>query len=375
MRVLVNISRYLVGIFFILSGLIKANDPLGFSYKLDEYFQVFHTPWMSAISLGLAIFICVLEIILGVALILGFKSNMTAWLLLLLIVFFTWLTGYSAVTGKVTDCGCFGDALHLTPYTSFYKDLVLLVFILIIFFNRHKIHPLFSNRGVNTLMVLSTILFTGFSLFCYFHLPVVDFRPFAKGKNILKGMEVPEGAPRDEFKTVLTYEKGGVVKEFTPENYPWQDSTWVWKDTKSVLVKAGYHAPIHDFVLRDAEGNDHTQEVLNYPGYTFLLVSYDVTKANKGVMLKINDFAQQCEKANIRFLGLSGSTIQATDLFRHDVNAMFDFYFCDAIPLKTMIRSNPGLMLIKNATVIDMWHYNDLPGFNKVNEKYTLVGK
>jgi uncharacterized membrane protein YphA (DoxX/SURF4 family) len=375
MKILTTISRYFVGILFIISGLIKANDPLGFSYKLDEYFLVFHMEWLSAISLFLAIFICVFEILLGVALLLAYKMRFTSWSLLLMILFFTWLTGYSAVTGKVTDCGCFGDAIKLTPLQSFYKDLILLVFIGIIFFRRNHIQPVLNPRAGNFVMILSSILVTGFSLWCYWHLPVVDFRPFAKGKSIIKGMEMPEGAPRDEFKTLLYYEKNGVVKEFTTDNYPWDDSTWVWKDTKSVLVKKGYTPPIHDFVIRDANGSDYTEEILSEPGYHFFLVCHDINKTKRRVQDKVNAFAGLCEKNGIRFIGLSGSTVQATDVFRHDVNAMYDYYFCDAIPLKTMIRSNPGLMLIKGGNVVDMWHHNDFPTFEEVNTKYHLTDK
>jgi uncharacterized membrane protein YphA (DoxX/SURF4 family) len=375
MKLLTTFSRIFVGVLFILSGLIKANDPVGFSIKLDEYFTVFHMEWLSAVSLFLAIFICVIEIVLGIALLLGYKIKPTAWLLLLMILFFTWLTGYSAVTGKVTDCGCFGDAIKLTPIQSFYKDLILLFFIGIIFFRRNHIRPLLGERSGNAVMIAGTLLSTGFSLWCYYHLPVIDFRPYAIGKNILKGMEIPEGAPRDEFKTYLYYEKNGEVKEFTTENYPWNDSTWVWKDTKNVRVKKGYEPPIHDFVIRDYEGGDHTQEILSAPGYTFFVVCHDVNKANRKAMDKVNGIAAGALKTGVPIIGLSGSTMQTTDEFRHEHNTMFDFYLVDATPLKTMIRSNPGLMLIKDGTVVDMWHYNDIPSFGEISSKHRLTEK
>ena len=188
-------------------------------------------------------------------------------------------------------------------------------------------------------------------------------------------MEIPEGAPRDEYKTILYYEKDGVVKEFTSDNYPWDDSTWVWKDTKNVLIKQGYRAPIHDFNITDVDGGNHNEEILSNPDYNFMVVMYDIKKTNKKVQPKVNELAEKCQKAGIQFIGLSGSPYQTTEEFRHEVNAAYDYYYCDAIPLKTIIRSNPGLVLLKKGTVIDMWHYNDFPSFEEINKKYNLLTK
>jgi len=194
MKLLANIARVLVGVLFIISGFIKANDPLGFSYKLDEYFVVFHMEWLSSISLALAILICAAEIGLGVATLMGAKMNFTAWSLLLMIVFFTFLTFYSWYFNKVTDCGCFGDALHLTPLQSFEKDLVLLALILLIFAQRRHIMPLL---GQTASTVVSWLGFAGsmlFSIQCYRHLPTIDFRPYKIGANIQEGMKLPPNA-------------------------------------------------------------------------------------------------------------------------------------------------------------------------------------
>ncbi len=370
MKALTFISRIIVGLLFIISGLIKANDPLGFSYKLDEYFEVFHMDWMSAISLQMAMFISVIEIVLGMAVLVGVYMNATAWALLLMILFFTWLTGYSAITGKVTDCGCFGDAIKLTPKESFYKDLVLLFFILIIFVRRNVIEPLLTAKVGKGLVAVSLVLAAWFTIHCFNHLPVKDFRPYAIGKNIPEQMKYPEGAQKPEYKTMLIYEKDGVEKEFTMEDYPWDDSTWVWKDTKNILVKEGYKLPITDFSITDADGVDHTQDVLDDQEYNFVVVAYNLEKSNLKIQPALSAFAQAAEAKGFHFIGLTATNADQTEAFRHTHQAAYPYYFSDATLLKTIIRSNPGLVLLKGGTIIDMWHHNDLPTFEEFSAKY-----
>jgi uncharacterized membrane protein YphA (DoxX/SURF4 family) len=369
MKLITSVCRLLVGLLFIVSGFIKANDPLGFSYKLDEYFTVFHIPALSTISLYLAIGICAVEIALGFATLLGAKMRFVTWSLLLMILFFSFLTFYSAYFNVVKDCGCFGDALHLKPWQSFLKDVILLVLILPLFFYRKRIMPLTAEQNATGLSWLGLFLSTSFSIYCYRHLPVIDFRPYAVGKNIPEGMKVPANAPIDVYQTTLWYEKDGVVKEFTDKNYPWQDSTWKFKDSKNVLIKEGAKPAIHDFSLTDAGGSDYTEDLIKNPEYNFMLVSYDLTKVNTSKQKAINEFADSCEKAHIKFIGLTATPPTETDKIRHEWQMPYDFYFCDATALKTIIRSNPGLVLLKNGTVINMWHYNDFPVFNLVRTK------
>lgn len=374
MRLLTLISRIFVGVLFIISGMIKANDPIGFGIKLQEYFTVFGTEWLNAIAVPLAIFICVFEVVLGVMTLTGSKMKFVSWSLLLMIVFFTFLTFYSAYFNKVTDCGCFGDAVKLTPWQSFFKDVILLAFILIIFINRKRITSSLSPTGDWIVITLSTILVTWFSIHCVRHLPVIDFRPYAIGKNLPEQMVIPEGAPQDQFQTFLYYKnmKTGEVKEFTMDNYPWQDTlTWTWDTTITKLVKAGYHPPIHDFKIAGIEdGTDITNDILSNPDYNFLVVSYDITKAEEDVQDDLNKIAEECAKRNINIIGLTASTYKIVDDFRHEHNIMYEFYNTDETALKTMIRSNPGLMLLKKGTVIDMWHHNDIPTVEELSKKY-----
>lgn len=370
MNILTNISRILVGILFIISGLIKANDPLGFSYKLDEYFVVFHTEFLSSLSVYMAMFICVLEVGLGVATLLGTRMKQVALSLLILITFFTFLTFYSAYFNKVTDCGCFGDAVKLTPWQSFSKDVVLFIFIGIIFVRRNSISSVINEKLTMFITVLSFILTAWFTVHCFNHLPLKDFRPYAIGTNMPEAMTLPEGAKKSVYETKLFYEKNGEVKEFTTDNYPWNDSTWTWKETKSILVVQGDEPHIHDFKMMDADKNDHAQEILGNPEYNFILVAYDLAKTDRKVQAQINQFARHCEEHKINFIGLTGSDEHETDVFRHDVEAMYDYYFCDATALKTFIRSNPGLVLMKGGVVIEMWHHNDFPDYWEFSKKY-----
>lgn len=371
-------SRIFVGILFIISGLIKANDAIGFSYKLDEYFTVFGTEWATPFSLFLSIFICVFEVVCGVAILIGAKSRLNAWALLLMIVFFTFLTFYSAWFNKVTDCGCFGDAIKLTPWQSFTKDVILLVFILIIFIGRKQITSLLSVKADWAVISIVTILVTWFSVYCYLHLPVKDFRPYAIGKNLLKQMEIPEGALQDKYETILKYKnlKTGEVTDFTQDAYMkakiWEDTlTWKWDTTLTKLVQKGYKPPIHDFKIMSQDGStDYTNDILNNQNYNFLLVCYDITKANTLCQPKINELVANLQKKGIDFYGLSASSYNIVDAFRHEHQNMFDYYVTDETQLKTMIRSNPGLVLLKGGTVINMWHCNDIPTFEELNTNY-----
>lgn len=369
MKILAQISRILVGILFIISGFIKANDPLGFSYKLQEYFEVFNMAWLGSAALALAIVICAAEIGLGIALLLGAKIKFTSWALLLMILFFTWLTFYSWYFNKVTDCGCFGDALHLKPFQSFIKDIVLLVLILFIFAGKKNISPLFGDRPSTFLAYAGFAISLLFSIHCYRHLPVIDFRPYAIGKNIKQGMQLPPNAIKDSVVMVFVYEKDGKQVELGSDQIKTIDSTYKFIDRKDKVIREGDHPAIHDFSIVAADGTEITEDVLNTDP-VFLLVAYDIENSNGKVQNKINDFVNLAQQKGIEFLGLTSSSPKQVDAFRHEHNSMFEYYYCDATTLKTMIRSNPGLMLLKKGTVTAIWHYNDFPTFDEVKTKY-----
>ena len=369
MKILAQISRVLVGILFIISGFIKANDPLGFSYKLKEYFEVFHMEWMIPAALMLAIIICALEIGLGVALLVGAKMKFTSWSLLLMILFFTWLTFYSWYFNKVTDCGCFGDALHLKPFQSFMKDIVLLVLIIFIFIKRNEIHPLLGDRASTYVSYAGFIASFSFSVYCYRHLPVIDFRPYAIGKNIKDGMQLPPNAIKDSVVMVFTYEKDGKQIEMNSDQLKNIDSTYKFIDRKDKLIREGDHPAIHDFSIVSMDGTDVTDDLLKLDN-VFLLVASDINKSDSKVQSKVNDFVNLAQQKGVEFIGLTASSPKDVDAFRHEHNSMFDYYRCDDTALRTMIRSNPGLILLKKGTVTAMWHHNDFPTFDEVKTKY-----
>ena len=367
MKITTNIVRVLTGLLFIFSGFIKANDSLGFAYKLVEYFEVFGTHFLIPIALPLAMFICIFEIVLGFTLLMGARIKLTLWLLLLMIVFFTFLTFYSAYYQKVLSCGCFGDAIPLTPWQSFTKDLILLVMIIILFIGKQYINPIVGKRFENFLLIIILVGNTAFPIYTYNYLPVIDFRPYAIGKNI---PEQTKGIPDQvKFYYTLKDKKTGETKEFEkfPENY---DQFYDYVSNRTEVIKKGIDPKIKDFSISDLNGSDYTQDIIENPNYNFLLICYDLDKTNKDVFGKINDFAALCKQGGVTFIALTSSTKETIEKFKQEAKTNIDFYNSDGTVLKTMIRSNPGLMMLKGGTVINMWHYHTIPPFNDVKEKY-----
>lgn len=382
-RWITHISRILVGCLFIFSGFIKSNDPLGFSYKLTEYFEVFHTDsglalfeWMTSISLPLAVIICVSEVALGFMLLIGFQKNLTLWLLLAQIVFFTFLTFYSACYNKVTHCGCFGDAIKLTPWESFWKDLILLIFITLLFSGKENIEPLASPLFSNVLTVFAIVASIAFPVYCIKNLPVIDFRPYAPGLSICDGMKPGANYKPAVYESHFIYTniKTGEDKEFTDKNYPWQDTlNWKYKDAlPSVVISPEVDgAKITDFSITDENGNTVTDSLLNQGQYHFFLVCYDLEKTEQSgdLIATINDFYTLCVQNKVGFEALTASSSEQINNFKHKHNALYNFYNADGTVLKTTIRANPGLILMKDCKVIANWHHNNFPAFSDVKSK------
>ena len=365
MKVLVNICRVLVGALFIFSGFVKAIDPLGTSYKMGEYFAEFNMGFMEEYSLMFAVVMIVLEIVLGFTLLIGFKAWLTSIALLILIIFFTFLTGFTTFTGLVTDCGCFGDFLKLEPKESFIKDLILTVLIFIIFIGHKHIHNLFSRTmgGVLTgIVAIASILFC-LSNFAW-GLPAFDFRPYKAGNYL---PELMEGIP-DEVEYTFVYENTntGEQQEFDVSNLPKGDE-WKFVERKEKIIKKGVPAKIANFYISD-EGEEISDEILHREGYSLWVIAYDLDKSEKEVFEDhLNPLAEKAEAADIPFFVL---TSNPEDEFRHEVQAAYPFYYGDAIFLKTIIRSNPGLMLVKDATVVAKWHHSEIPSFEEIQNKY-----
>ena len=353
-------SRLFVGILFIISGLIKLNDPLGFSYKLDEYFSepVFNMPFFVPYTLVIALFLVILEVVLGVMLLIGYKSKWTIWSLLLLVVLFSFLTFYSAYFDVVKDCGCFGDALHLTPWQSFSKDIILLFFILILFYNQKLIKPIFSNKIQNVLVLASIILSSYMGYWVINHLPLKDFRPYHVGANIQKSMEIPDDAPKSVVEMVFIYKVNGIDKEFTEKDLMNLPEGAEFVDRKDKVIVQGYLPPIHDFKL-ELDGNDQTQSIFSKEK-SLLIVAYDLEKANVAAMQKLNELNKKAAAEGYYVAVLTGSSSDVIEAMKKKYGFTFDVLFCDATALKTVERANPSFVVLHYATIKQKVHYNDV---------------
>ncbi len=378
-----HIARFLVGGLFIFSGFIKANDPLGFSYKLKEYFEVFKADSglsvfesFAHIALPLAILLCVSEMALGFMLLAGYKAKLTLGLLFAQIAFFTFLTFYSACYNKVTTCGCFGDFLVLKPWTSFWKDVVLLILITLLISGKDNITELFSPLITTSLTLIAIILSFVFPIYAYRNLPPLDFRAYKIGDNIKENMKAGADYKPAEYESGFIYEnlKTGEQKHFDMKNYPWQDTlNWKWVATDNILIHDAIHPPkIVDFSITSLDGHDIKDSVLNVKNYMFLLICWDINETDNDATLhaKINDLYKLASTDKIGMLALTQSDAKLIDNYKHGHQALYDFANADGVVLKTMVRSNPGLILIKDGTIIMNWHHNNFPTYSEVKQKY-----
>jgi uncharacterized membrane protein YphA (DoxX/SURF4 family) len=417
--VLTQLARLAVGGLFIFSGFIKANDPVGFSYKLEEYFEVFGAGFSCDMkvagdakagipcvkeeqaanapakapapessfkpmweffahhSLLLAIVLCGAEIVLGLFLLLGFQVRWTLWLLLAMIVFFSFLTFYSACCNKVTSCGCFGDAIKLTPWQSFWKDLILLILIAILFAGEKHLKPLFKNTILTAgLIGIGSFLSFAFPVYTWQHLPVIDFRPYKIGTHILtasKNKNPKEtGCMPDSVNLTfyLKHLKTGEIKGFDVKSYP-EDTLWEYYCRYDEVIRKGNcGATIGDFNISNPETGEAMNDMLFATGIknSYMLVMYDIEKADLTRMQGVNAFAAACAAKGIPFYALSSAGAEQVEAFRKKTGATFPVYAADGTALKTVVRSNPGLVQVYHGVVVNMWHINDFPGTDYLNK-------
>ncbi len=348
-------SRYFVGTLFIFSGLIKLDDPIGTQIKMEEYFEVFtddfgsffhhFIPW----SLEIGMVMIVLEVTLGVAILIFWRMKWTGWTLLLLMVFFTFLTFYSAYFNKVTDCGCFGDAVKLTPWHSFIKDVVLMAFVFHLFWYRRSYVPVLRTREGDALVIAVTVLSLYAGIYAINHLPFIDFRAYKIGNNIPQQM-LPQEQPAIEY----VFEKDG--QEITSQKYLTEGG---YKYISSKVLNEEKAKPkITDYSVTSPGGEDKT--TYTFEGNKLLIVIYDIGKASTKNIVAIRELTQKLEGKTECFI-LTASSEASTEKFRHENQLAVPYYFADATVLKTIIRSNPGIALWQNGTVLGNWHYNDTP--------------
>jgi uncharacterized membrane protein YphA (DoxX/SURF4 family) len=374
-----HIRRAIVGLLFIFSGLIKANDPLGFGYKLQEYFEVFHISFLNDYAVAIAILLCTLEIVLGALLLLGFWSAKVAWGLLIIIIFFTFLTFYSAFFEVVTSCGCFGDAIPLTPWQSFSKDVILLALILQLFLKRKEILPLIAGEKVQQFITGLVLIFSlGFGLFTYNFLPVLDFLPYKIGNNIPQLMITPPGAAPDVYEITynLKNKSTGETKSMTDKEYLktqiWKDKNWeIIGDPVTKLIKKGFDLKIKDLKITDNQGTDYNHEILENPYYNLIIVAYDLSKTDATGIGNLNALAiNAAENYNIRTVLLTSNSAKDAELFSKKNKLVMEVFYADGIPLKSMVRANPGMLLLKNGIVINKWHFRNMPSYDELVAKY-----
>lgn len=369
MKLLNKISQYIVGIVFIFSGFVKAVDPLGFTYKLQDYFEAFGMESLSVLAFPLAIFFSTIEFSIGFSLLFGTKRKPTIWLLTLFMVFFTILTFILALFNPVTDCGCFGDAIIMSNWQTFGKNIFLMIFVSILFISKEKFEVNWTEKKQWAIISIPVIFSIFISVYCYLNLPIFDFRPYNVGTYIPEKMIVPENAPKAEYETLLIYKKNGKEKEFTLQNLP--DSTWKWVSSNNKLISEGYVPPIHDFTIETLEGKDITEIVLNDEKFTFLLIAYDLKKANTKNILAINKIANFSQESGVcNFICLTSSLESEIDEFKKNTNASYQFYNSDNITLKTIVRSNPGLVLLKKGVILGKWHNRNIPSTEEISEKF-----
>lgn len=356
MKTFVTITRWVVGLLFIFSGLIKANDPLGLSYKMQEFFEAWNLQGLHHYTLAASLGMNLLEVVAGVAIIVGWQKKFFTWLLLLLIVFFTFLTSYVLFSGKIHACGCFGDCVPLTPIQTFTKDVVLLVLSLFILFNLKKVTPIFSDKISLAIVLISFLGVSFFQWYVLKYLPVKDCLPYAQGKNILEGMKLPADAIPDVYSMAFKYKKDGKIVEFldsVPETIA-NDSTYEFVDRADKLVKKGTGLPkIVDFSLTTIYGNDTTQSVLSASGNSVFVFAKDLNNVNEW-KTDFESIKQTLAQKHIPFYLVTADVFEASKLF-----AGVTVLRCDAVAIKTAARVTPTYFLMNEATIVKKISYAD----------------
>ncbi|RLD44625.1 MAG: hypothetical protein DRI88_09410 [Bacteroidetes bacterium] len=363
----IRIVRILLGLVFIFSSFGKGVDPLGTAYRVEDYLIAYGMEWIYPLAFTLAVLLITVEFLIGVALLLKLQKKVVAWGVLLIMLFFTVVTYFDARYNLVPDCGCFGDALKLSNWVTFYKNIVLVVLAFIVFFGQKKITVKMPGWLQTVLLFLLAGGFVWFIFYNYNHLPMLDFRDWKVGNNMKNSGE-------ENIKTYVTYrnKETGELKEYLSPEYPWNDSVWMknWEFVDQRFDESGVVRK-HTLFIEDEEGNDVTQSIIENPDYQLMLTTYDLDKANGGGMIKASELYHSLDSDDISFVLLSSSAKELVDKYKKVYSIDYEVYYADDIELKAMIRSNPGLVLLHDGTVLKKWHYNDFP--DKIELKRVLT--
>ncbi len=368
-KALLIAARILLGAVFMFSGFVKAVDPLGGTYKFQDYFHAFGWEFMVPAAFVLAVLLAGLEFVTGTALVFNFYPKFFTKVAMLFMIVFTPLTLYIAINNPVTDCGCFGDAVKISNWATFYKNIFISALAIYLLINQKKLKGnRFSLYGIAS----ATIFISGIMWYSYVHLPIIDFRPYKIGNNIPELMKIPEGAPQDEYIYYYTMKnsKTGETKKMDSKQYIksqiWKDTTWqIVKTSDPILIKKGYHPPVHDFVIESENGNDITDTVLSSNNY-ILVVSYDIDGFDKKCVDNLREFVNATKSNGVNIIFWTASDDGNVKEMLHDFDIDLPVYSGDEINLKTVVRSNPGIVLLQKGTVAGKWSSADIPKWSEI---------
>jgi len=367
MKFIANFSRIFTGLVFVFSGFVKGVDPLGFTYKFEDYLVAFHWEFMMPLALFFTIALCTLEFTIGIMLVFNLRMKLTSWLLLLMMVFFTCLTLNDALYNPVPDCGCFGDAIKLTNWQTFYKNTALIVFAVLVFMYRKKFRGFSGPSFQWVIAFVFAGLFAGFSTYCYMHLPMIDFTEWKVGHKLFSDNPKP-------IRYYLTYrdKQTGTIKEYLSPDYPYDDSTWMAKmEFVSQRVEDPNNYYGKSLIITDTLQNTVTESIIRNPAYQVVVNSYSLDLSNTDAFKAINEFSRKAALVNIPTSVLVSAEPADIAEFSRKYQLSLDFYLADDILLKTMVRSNPGILLLKGGVIINKWHWRDLPDFAEFSKKYS----
>nr|WP_321410629.1 BT_3928 family protein [uncultured Carboxylicivirga sp.] len=361
-----TIARIILGIVFLFSGFVKAVDPQGGAIKIAEYLEIIGLHQANSVSVILAIALSTLEFILGFMLFFGLMTKKAALPAFIFMSFFTALTLYSAIFEPVSDCGCFGDAIKLTNWETFFKNIVLLPISFIIYKKRKDYSRSISETKQGLGALIGLVFIIGISAYSLKYLPLLDFRPYKIGQNIQEGMSIPEGAQDAVYETTFILEKDGERKEFDMDNYPYNDTAWVFVDQKSKLISEGYQPPIQNFILENIDGYDMTQDLLNHDKPVFLVIAPKIEKASTKNLKKLRDIRIMCLRNEYPFYVLTSSLVDNYFQFDATHSLGFDYLSVDETLLKTICRGNPGMIILEKGTIIAKYNHTNLPEANEL---------
>lgn len=366
----ITLSRMLLGCLFIFSGFVKGVDPVGTQYRIEDYFIAFGTDWAIPLALPLSVVLNATEFVLGFLLLFNVSMRVTSWLVLIMMAVFTVLTLNDATNNPVPDCGCFGDALIISNWQTFYKNLVIDALLLIVFLTRKRVPGWFNYRIEWVLLTFSVLGFVYFQIYNIRHLPLIDFMDWKVGKKMINENPLPS-------KYYLTYKNKSTQesKEYLSPDYPYNDSAWLanWEFISQRVVDPNPH--LHDLSAEDEFGNDRTQDLIGNPDFQFIIVSYDLSEANLKGFEKIRELKNASLNTRFSFALITASIPEQASLFREQQKLEMQIFFADDIVLKTMVRSNPGLILMKGGYVLGKWHFNDIPSFSQISEEFSELAE